>query len=73
MSSATILENAASRGTATDVLRACAGAIVAAGTTFREWRRRSRVELASYSHDERRDLGFAADLDAEVAKPLWKQ
>lgn len=40
----------------------------------REWhrRQRSRLELASYSLDERRDLGFAADLDAEISKRFWK-
>jgi uncharacterized protein YjiS (DUF1127 family) len=39
----------------------------------REWRRRSRSrrELALYSPEERSDLGFAADLDAEIAKPFW--
>ena len=42
----------------------------------REWRRRarSRRELASYSYNERSDLGcFAADLDAEIAKPFWQK
>jgi uncharacterized protein YjiS (DUF1127 family) len=41
----------------------------------REWRRRyrSRCELASYAHHERSDLGFAADLDAEIAKPFWRE
>jgi uncharacterized protein YjiS (DUF1127 family) len=76
MSGAIILEKAASPSTAMDALRAGAGAIVAvAWPTLREWRRRrrSRGELASYPHDERRDLGFAPDLDAEIAKPFWKQ
>ena len=41
----------------------------------REWRRRyrSRCELASYSRHERADLGFAAQLDAEIAKPFWRE
>ena len=39
-----------------------------------EWwhRYRSRLELASYSHDQRKDLNFAADVDGEIAKPFWK-
>jgi uncharacterized protein YjiS (DUF1127 family) len=42
---------------------------------IREWRRRyrSRWELASYSFDQRNDLGFAADLDTEIAKPFWRK
>jgi uncharacterized protein YjiS (DUF1127 family) len=38
-----------------------------------EWwhRYRSRLELASYSHEQRKDLGFSADLDREIAKLLW--
>jgi len=41
----------------------------------REWRRRSRSrwELASYTYDERRDLGFAAEVDDEIAKPFWRK
>jgi uncharacterized protein YjiS (DUF1127 family) len=41
----------------------------------REWWRRyhSRLELASYSHDQRKDLGFSADVDGEIAKPFWKK
>ena len=41
----------------------------------REWRRRyrSRCELASYAYYERSDLGFAAELDAEIAKPFWRK
>jgi uncharacterized protein YjiS (DUF1127 family) len=41
----------------------------------REWwrRYRSRLELASYSHDQRKDLGFSADVDGEIAKPFWKK
>ena len=41
----------------------------------REWHRRyrSRAELASYSWHERADLGFAAPLDAEIAKPFWRK
>jgi len=40
----------------------------------REWwhRYRSRLELASYSNDQRKDLGFSADVDGEIAKPFWK-
>jgi uncharacterized protein YjiS (DUF1127 family) len=56
-------------------LRVRLGAIRTATITLvREWRRRlrSRLELASYSHDQRRDLGFAAELDAEVTKPFWQ-
>ena len=41
----------------------------------REWRHnyRSRRELASYSHYERNDLNFAADVDTEIAKPFWSK
>src|SRR5262245_61374939 len=41
---------------------------------IREWHRRyrSRLELAAYGHHERGDLGYAAELDAEVAKPFWR-
>ena len=41
---------------------------------LREWRQRyrSRLELASYSYDERSDLGFAAELGAEIEKPFWR-
>jgi uncharacterized protein YjiS (DUF1127 family) len=41
----------------------------------REWRRRyrSRRELALYSLHERADLGFAAQLDFEIAKPFWRK
>jgi uncharacterized protein YjiS (DUF1127 family) len=40
-----------------------------------EWwhRYRLRLELASYSHEQRKDLGFSADLDREVAKLFWKK
>jgi uncharacterized protein YjiS (DUF1127 family) len=39
-----------------------------------EWwhRYRSRLELASYSHDQLKDFGFSADVDGEIAKPFWK-
>jgi uncharacterized protein YjiS (DUF1127 family) len=53
--------------------------IVSMGTSayalIREWwhRYRSRRELALYSHYERNDLSFAADVDAEIAKPFWKK
>jgi uncharacterized protein YjiS (DUF1127 family) len=54
---------------ATDPLGTLACALV------REWwrRYRSRLELASYSHDQRKDLGFSADVDGEIAKPFWKK
>jgi uncharacterized protein YjiS (DUF1127 family) len=50
----------------------------AMGTSYalvREWwhRYRSRLELASYSHDQRKDLGFSADVNGEIAKPFWKK
>ncbi len=40
-----------------------------------EWwhRYRSRLELASFSHDQRKDVGFSADVDGEIAKPFWKK
>jgi uncharacterized protein YjiS (DUF1127 family) len=50
--------------------------LCAAGCALvREWQRRhrSRRELASWSHDERRDFGFAAEIDAEITKPFWKK
>jgi len=59
--------------------RTLASRVIATGTSacalIREWwrRYRSRQELALYSYDERRDLGFAANLDAEIAKPFWKK
>jgi hypothetical protein len=38
------------------------------------WHRyRSRLELASYSHAERKDLGFSAELDHEIGKLFWKK
>jgi pimeloyl-ACP methyl ester carboxylesterase/uncharacterized protein YjiS (DUF1127 family) len=42
---------------------------------LREWRRRyrSRWELAQYAYHERSDLGFARELDAEIAKPFWRK
>jgi uncharacterized protein YjiS (DUF1127 family) len=41
----------------------------------REWwrRYRSRLELASFSHDYRKDVGFSGDVDGEIAKPFWKK
>jgi uncharacterized protein YjiS (DUF1127 family) len=50
-------------------------ALKVAVAVVQDWRRRyrSRYELASYSQNERRDLGFAADLDAEIAKPFWRK
>ena len=66
MSSTIVLEPEGVRA-----LRVGLGAIRTATITLvREWRRRrrSRLELASYAHDQRRDLGFAAERDAEVTK-----
>ena len=42
---------------------------------LREWHRRSRsrFELSNYSYHERADLGFAAELDAELSKPFWRK
>lgn len=39
-----------------------------------EWQHnyRSRRELAAFSHNERCDIGYAGDIDAEIAKPFWK-
>lgn len=50
-------------------------ALKIAVAALHEWRRRSRsrYELASYSYNERSDLGFAADLDAEIVKPFWRK
>jgi uncharacterized protein YjiS (DUF1127 family) len=47
----------------------------AAYAIVREWwySYRSRLELASYSHDQRKDLGLSADPDCETAKPFWKK
>lgn len=40
-----------------------------------EWHRRSRSrrELSTYSYYDRADLGFAAELDAELKKPFWRK
>ena len=40
-----------------------------------EWHRRSRSrwELSTYSYHGRADLGFAAELDAELTKPFWRR
>jgi len=59
-------------------LRDLASTMHVMGTSYalvREWWRcyRSRLELASYSHDARKDLGFSADVDSEIAKPFWKK
>jgi len=42
--------------------------------TLREWRRRaaSRGELAMLSELERKDLGHADRIQAELAKPFWR-
>ena len=57
-------------------LASCTGAMgTAAYALLSEWwhRYRSRLELASYSHDQRKDLAFSADVDGEIAKPFWKR
>ena len=59
-------------------MRTLAGTMDAMGRAYalvRDcWHRyRSRLELASYSHDQRKDLGFSADVDGEIAKPFWKK
>jgi uncharacterized protein YjiS (DUF1127 family) len=42
---------------------------------LREWwrRYRSRQELALYSRHEWNDIGSAANVDAEIDKPFWKE
>ena len=42
---------------------------------LREWhhRSRSRWELSTYAYHERADLGFAAELNAELTKPFWRK
>ena len=59
-------------------LRTLADTMDAMGTSYAlvrdRWHRyRWRLELASYSHDQRKDLGFSADVDGEIAKPFWKK
>ena len=57
-------------------LASCAGTMgTAAYALVSEWwhRYRSRLELALYSHEQRKDLGFSADLDREITKLLWKK
>jgi uncharacterized protein YjiS (DUF1127 family) len=59
-------------------LRTLAGPVDAMGALYalvRAWwhRYRSRLELASYSHDQRKDLGFSANVNGEIAKPFWKK
>jgi len=51
-----------------------AGALTTAWRLVREWRRRHRErrELAAYICNHRHDLGYAATLDAEIAKPFWR-
>jgi len=59
-----------------ETLASCADAMgTAAYALVREWWHsyRSRLELASFSHEQRKDLGFSADLDCETAKPFWKK
>jgi uncharacterized protein YjiS (DUF1127 family) len=42
--------------------------------TLREWRRRirSRRELAAMSQLDLKDLGYPADVEAEMHKPFWR-
>jgi uncharacterized protein YjiS (DUF1127 family) len=60
-------------------LRSLATCTAAIGTeayalAYEWWHRyRSRLELASYSHDQRKDFGFSADVDGEIAKSFWKK
>ena len=57
-------------------LASCAGTMgTAAYALVSEWwhRYRSRLELASYSHEQRKDLGFSPDLDREIAKLFWNK
>jgi uncharacterized protein YjiS (DUF1127 family) len=44
-------------------------------TTLREWRRRvhSRHELSQLSELELKDIGFPARVEAEKAKPFWRE
>ena len=55
--------------------RVLASRIIGALALVSEWRRRyrSRRELALYSHYERNDLSFAAEVDAEIQKSFWKK
>ena len=60
------------------LLRTFAGTMDAMGASYalvREWwrRYRSRLELASYSHDQRKDFGFSEEVDGEIVKPFWKK
>jgi uncharacterized protein YjiS (DUF1127 family) len=57
------------------LLRTLAGTMDGVGSLVREWwrRYRSRFELSSYSYDQRKEFGFSADVDAEMAKPFWKK
>jgi uncharacterized protein YjiS (DUF1127 family) len=68
MSSLVISDRNAPRPSAAGALATAARRVVS------EWQRRhrSRRELAAYSYDQRNDLGFAAALDAEIAKPFWR-
>lgn len=62
--------NGASEKTTLTVILAIAKTVA---EVIRTWRHnyRSRRELAMYSHDARSDLGYAVDIDAEIAKPFW--
>ena len=54
--------------------RRVVAAVLSVFAVVGEWRRRarSRAELAMYSQHERGDLGYAAELDAEIEKPFWR-
>jgi uncharacterized protein YjiS (DUF1127 family) len=76
MSAATSLSHSPLHASRKKAFANAVGAMaISACEQVREWRRRSRSrrELALYSQEERSDLGFAADLDAEIAKPFWRQ
>jgi uncharacterized protein YjiS (DUF1127 family) len=74
MSTAITIELDAARAPTRSLCVRLASIPTATVALVREWHRsqRSRLELASYSHDDRRDLGFAADLAAEISKRFWK-
>ena len=45
-----------------------------AADVLRQWlrNRRERRELASFSAHDRYEIGFNGDVDAEIAKPFWR-
>jgi uncharacterized protein YjiS (DUF1127 family) len=62
----------ATQTTILDIAKAMANSTA---ETLSEWRHnyRSRRELAAYSRHERCDIGYASNIDAEIAKPFWKK